>query len=80
MLLVFGQGDHEEGVILLTEDMGPNGRPAVGRTIQQIRKYEMDGNTNGVDPAEIVKNELKNAPITLLSPQDFIEGKDWRSK
>jgi len=34
-----------------------------------------DGNTDGVDPAEVMKNALKNAPIKIVSPQDFVEGK-----
>ena len=52
----------------------------------EINKLEIakcaiaEGNTNGVDPAELMKNALKNAPITFVSPQDFVEGKDWRSK
>ena len=47
----------------------------------EINKLEIakraiaEGNTDGIDPAELMKNALKNAPIKIVSPQDFIAGK-----
>lgn len=31
--------------------------------------------TDGVDPADVLKHALQNAPVKLVSPQDFADGK-----
>jgi len=43
--------------------------------LDDAKRAIREGNTDGVDPAELMKNALKNAPIKIVSPQDFVEGK-----